>query len=747
MYRLAFVFVSLIAVTTIVSAQSVQVSDWRTISSLRTVRDAADAPDRTVWVATSGGVFSVDEDGGVTEYRNIGALQSLDATAITVDSASGTVVVGSGDGSLDIRHTDGSWTNITDIRRAGQYPRRGIRDLATQDGTLYIATDFGLVTFDLERELFIETIDRIGSIQEKTRANGVALLRDSVWVATDSGVAVAPLDVQTLRLPEVWVVTDTADGLSQMSVPYIATDGAEVAVATEYECLVWDGESWVRRIGTPEEINGLSFTPSRLRVSTLGGIRQNNGLQEIPWTGDLIGHATITRDGLDLIIAYVYQDAIQLYDGTTVTPVRVNTPLSNQFARMAIDINGGFWAATDVDPPQAGQGVSYLSNGTWQNFTAGSEAAFTSNACYRVSAFPDGRVVIGTWGGGVISADVSGGEPTFTHYTSQNSALSGTANNPNYVLGADAAIDRSGNVWVVNEQSGSDLLVNLATGDPVASTSFPNCRNSRDNLYRALAVDLGNTKWAGSFNGAGLLAFNDRGTVDRGDDICQVVQSSNTQLPDNVISVLRTDKVGQLWIGTAKGVAVIAAPTVVSNTTIPFVRRISVLTSVVVNDIYVDALNYKWIATTNGVFVLNEDGTEVLAEITTTNAPLADANIRSIVLDDRTGEVYLGTSFGCSVAQTSSIQPEADFDLSVRPQPFRLDRDTEVIIDGLAADADIRIMTAGGFLVQALQARGRQAVWDGRDVQGRRVPPGVYIVQSSSATGGTSGVAKIMVTR
>jgi len=347
----------------------------------------------------------------------------------------------------------------------------------------------------------------------------------------------------------------------------------------------------------------------------------------------------------------------------------------------------------------------------------------------------------------VISADVSAGEPTFTHYTSQNSALNGTASNENYVLGADAAMDRSGNVWVVNEQSGGNLLVNLKTGDPTASIGYPNCRDANDRLYRALAVDLGNTKWAGSFNGAGLLAYNDRGTEDRSDDVCQVVRSSNTQLPDNVVSVLRTDKVGQLWIGTAKGVAVIAAPTVVSNTTIPFVRRISALTSVVVNDIYVDALNYKWIATTSGVFVLNEDGTEVLAEITNTNAPLADGNIRSVILDDRTGEVYLGTSFGCSVAQTSSIQPEQEFNLTVRPQPFSVDRDRELIIDGLAADADIRIMTAGGFLVRAFQARGRQAVWDGRDVQGRPVPPGVYLVQSSSATLGTSGVGKIMVTR
>ena len=243
------------------------------------------------------------------------------------------------------------------------------------------------------------------------------------------------------------------------------------------------------------------------------------------------------------------------------------------------------------------------------------------------------------------------------------------------------------------------------------------------------------------------MAYNDRGTESTTDDICQAIRSSNTQLQDNAVSAIRVDRSGAVWIGTAKGVSVISSPGSVTTTSIPFVRRISALSSVVVNDIVVDALNYKWIATTGGVFVLSDDGTEVLATITKGSSPLLDDNVRTIAIDEQTGTVYFGTTNGCSVAQSSSIRPAAEFLIKTYPQPFRAGTDAQVTIDGLTADADIRIMTASGILVAAIQARGKQALWDGRDVRGELVPPGVYLVSASSATTNTSAVGKIAVTR
>ena len=728
------------------SAQQIQLTDWQTLSSFRTARDADADSDGVLWIATSGGVFEHNTDTESTiEYRNIGALQTLDARAILCDSASSTVIVGGGDGALDIRNADGSWQNITDIKRASQYPRRGITDLLEHNGVIYISTEFGFVTFDLERRIFIETVDRIGTIQEKTRANGIAILRDSIWVATDSGLAVAELNEATLRPPNIWTILDTNQGLRPGIIEKIAATDSRLVVSTGFAALERTNNVFSPVLSAGETLRDISFVNERLVASIAGGIITTDGNPDLDWGGEVLGHSTVYKNGLPVIIGFVAGKAITVWNGETLSNVAPNSPLSNQFARLAIDSRGGLWVATDVEPPNSGQGAAHYDGNTWTSFTTQTVDGLISNACYRVSALMNGEVMVGTWGGGGFKASVVDGEVSTTVLVPANSALQGVKPGDDYCLVADAMSDRDGTAWMINEQAQTQVLVGLHPDG--SSTAYGNCFSRTDNLYRAMAVDAAGNKWMGSAGGAGILAFNEKDASNNGDDICQVIRSSNSQLPDNVISVLRVDRLGQLWIGTAKGVAVIAGPTRVSNSTIPFVRRITALTSVIVNDIYVDALNYKWVATTGGVFVLNEDGTEVLATITTSTAPLLSDNIKTIAVNETTGLAYFGTSQGCNVAKSSSLKPSETFSLSFTPQPFRIQQDPEVLIDGLAADADIRIMTAGGFLVRALQARGRQALWDGKDTRGQYVTPGVYIVQTSSATSNESAVGKILVKR
>lgn len=744
MHRVLIVL-TIVANTMFVSAQTIQLTAWNTLSSLRTTRDADIDAMGTIWAATSGGIYSYAVDGTIREYRNVSALQSLSTSSILCDRSREEVIVGAEDGALDILQSNSSWLNITDIKRASQYPKRGIRDLVVHNDVLYIATDFGFVTYDLDNRLFIETIDRIGSLQENTRANSIAIINDSIWVATDSGLAVAPMNVSTLRLPSIWRIYGTNDGLPSLAVSKIVAHNGSIVAACGNELFRWNGTTFTSLGSLPKPIRGLASSNGTLSASTEEGVYVDGTKLSIPWANVLLGHAALHVNGLSTTIGFVLDQGIQTWDGTEVNTITINSPLSNQFARLSIDSKGALWVATDVDPPRTGQGVAVLSDGKWTTANASTNQQLATNACYRVSSIGDGEVMVGTWGGGAYRASLESNAIQFRQYTSSNSAFQGIPNSENYVLASDAVKDRSGNIWMINEQSVSTLFVKISSNETTAG--YSNCFDSRNNLYRAIAVDGAGNKWAGSTSGAGLVAYNEKGTADRADDICNVIRTSNSQLPDNVISALRIDKTGGLWIGTAKGVAVISGPTGVSNSAIPYVRRITALSAVVVNDIYVDALNYKWIATTSGVYVLNEDGTSVLSIITKSNSPLLDDNVRTVVVDDRSGIAYFGTSVGCSYVQTSSIQPTASFELAFRPQPFELDKDNEVVIDGLAEDAEILIMTTGGILVHAFQARGRQASWDGKDTRGNNVPPGVYIVHASSATAGTSAVGKVMVKR
>ena len=713
------------------------------MSSLNTARDASIDTQGDLWVATTGGVFSVDKATDViTEYRNINALQSLDATSIHCGS-NGEVFVGGGDGALDILDANGTWVNITDIKRANEYPKRAVRDLLLYNDVLYIATDFGVVTFKASTRLFIETIDRIGTFQEKTRVNGVAIRHDSIWVATDSGVAVAPLNVSTLRLPSVWTVLDTASGVGKETASFIASSDNDLAIAIDKRVLKWNGVRFESIIEQPEVINGLTITSTRVIASTGAGVFDINGVIFVPWAAPLNGHLSYAADGNLNIIGFVRDRAVQMWNGTELTPVNLNSPITNQFARCAVDTKGGLWVATDVDPPRTGSGVMYYDGNTWTNYNVQSTPDMTTNACYRVSALSNGNVVVGTFGDGALVFTPSNDGFGITRYDETNSVLQGVSNSPDFVLVADAALDRYGATWYLNEQAVNQILVQQNTDGGM--NAFPNCKDPQSNIFRCLAIDGSNTKWFGSFWGNGVIAYNDRNTSSTSDDVCNRVLISNSQLPDNVVSVLRMDKTGALWIGTAKGVAVIASPSSVSNSSVPYVRRISVLAAPVVNDIYVDALNYKWIATTGGVFVLNEDGTEVIATITRSNAPLLDDNVRCVAVDELTGRAYFGTTFGCTSVQTSSIRPSETFSLSVRPQPFSPQSGEQVIIDGLAEDADVRIVTTGGIMVQAIQARGRQAIWDGKDTMGRYAPTGVYVVIARSSTTKESAITKIVV--
>ena len=730
------------------SAQSINLSGWRTLSSLTTVLGADRASDGAIWAVTSGGVIRVDlQSRTTTEYRNVNALQTLDCTSLICDRSNGTVLIGQRDGAIDIWSPPGTWTPLTEIRRATQYPRRAITDFKLRGDTVFIATEFGIVLYRRSNGTFIETIDRIGTLQEKTRVSGMAILNDSVWAATDSGVVVAPLNVGTLRLPSVWKLYGLESGLDARKVSHIASTGTSVVVATDYTCLEWTGSKFERRIGTTEIINGLSVRrstePSRIMITTSSEIRDLAGPRSLQVPTSITGHTRIGDDVPELLV-FVRDRALGRVVMNILELIDVNSPISNQFAHMTTDGQGGLWVATDVDPPRTGQGVSYFNGSRWQNINTSTTTALRSNACYRVSRLADGTVWIGTWGGGAVRCALGSDTVEFQRIDQTNSSLAGISVDPAYVLVAEVAQDRRGRTWLLNEQA-ADRLFAVAQGE--TWTSATNCTDPRSTIFRTMAIDNNGAVWTGSPTGSGVVVYNDRGTESTSDDICQAIRSSNTQLQDNAISVIRTDRSGAVWIGTAKGVSVVSSPGGVTTTSIPFVRRISALSSAVVNDIVVDALNYKWVATTGGVFVLNDDGTEVLATITKATSPLLDDNVRTIAIDDQTGTVYFGTTNGCSVVQSSSIRPAAEFLIKTYPQPFRAGTDAQVTIDGLTADADIRIMTASGILVAAIQARGKQALWDGRDVRGELVPPGVYLVSASSATTNTSAVGKIAVTR
>ena len=730
--------------------QEIRLSDWTTISSLYTVNAIDVDSSGRVWAATTGGVVTYDEGSGqIQEFRNVNALQTLDCSSVFCDQRRGQVFIGQRDGALDIYRRDGTWTGIRDIRRATEYPKRAITDFAQRGDSLLIATEFGLVIWDMRREVFITTIDRIGSLEENTPVRSICLFADSLWVATDSGVAVAPLNVPTLRLPSVWRILSSSSAFDGTEVRLCRSSGSELAVATRRGLFVRSGGLFVSKLTAAADITSLNHSGTAWEVATATSILTDAGATLAPNTdGPMRFVISRTVAGRPLRLIAIEGKGFGIsQDGLTVRMAPIRTPSSNQFADLSVDSRGNLWVATDDNPGRGfgGQGVSWFDGITWKTINTANQPLLLSNNCYRVSSVSDGSTWVGTWGRGAIRCVPNDTGLVVERYGFDNSSLSGVSGDSTYVLVSGAEIDRFGRTWLLNEQASNQLLAVRSGAD---WTSRANCTNPRDNVVRYMAIDLGGTVWLGGHQGLGLIAYNDRNTTRTDDDLCNKLTTGNSQLPDNSVTALAVDLNGALWIGTSKGLSVITSTGSVSNSTIPFVRRVSALSSAtVVTDIHVDALNYKWIASTSGVFVLDPSGTQVVATVTSSTSPLLSDNVRCLVLDETSGLAYFGTAGGCSVARTSSMRPLPDFALTCYPQPFSVGGDRQMVIDGLAPDSDVKIMTIAGTMVAALQLRGRQAIWDGQDVGGNTVPPGIYIVSASSASAGTAAVTKFAVTR
>ena len=224
---------------------------------------------------------------------------------------------------------------------------------------------------------------------------------------------------------------------------------------------------------------------------------------------------------------------------------------------------------------------------------------------------------------------------------------------------------------------------------------------------------------------------------------------------------LQEDKTGKVWIGTDNGIIEITNPgQFVQNAANATVNRIKVprndgtnqadylLSSVRVNDIAVDDMNRKWIATsTSGVYLVSEDGREILANYTTSNSSIPSNVIYSVECDPTSNYIYFGTDAGLVRYSSTGAPAAADYDnVYAYPNPVRPDYTGWITVTGLMENSLVKIADAAGNVFYQGMSEGGMFTWDGCNANGDRVKTGVYFVYASQNENGTSGVVtKIMV--
>ena len=370
-----------------------------------------------------------------------------------------------------------------------------------------------------------------------------------------------------------------------------------------------------------------------------------------------------------------------------------------------------------------------------------------------ISVSPKDLVYACGWGKGLYIFDntILDTSKKFLLIDESNSPL--TPYTSTYRIAGETAFDKNGRPWTVNygENISGTLLFTYDTKENNKVYNFLAFENpfaKNDRYFHNISVDNYGTKWiyTGSGNSSGILYFNDKGTPENTkDDIWgKITTSSHPALLDNIVNCIAVDNyTSQIWLGTQKGISRIYNPYAASSGGNLMLGKFSFLENQNINYIMVDAVGNKWIATNVGIFILNQAGDDTLRSIKTSNSPLATNEVYSIVMNPETGVVYIGTKTGLYSVQTSILRPENTLGIIVSyPAPFNIDKDQELTITGLVSGSEARILSPAGERVKTIRTDSKYAICDGKDENGNKVSPGVYIIIVNSGVVGESSSRK-----
>lgn len=731
----------------------IRLDSWRSHSSMNTVTDVTIDGQGHYWVSTIGGVFRYSpQTGEFEEFRNIGALTSLDCSAIAYDPISKNIYIGSTGGDIDIFTPEGTWKKITDIRFAKNLTKKKINQFVFVNNIVLVAGDFGFIDYSYSGAPGTYA-QRIGTFSPQTEVEQIVVWNDSLVVITPQGIALTSINNTAFGNPSSWKTITTTQGLISNECHSATVIRDSLFIGHKKGVSVYKNGIAKTRYSTKssddlDNIITIDNDKNNVIMSKVFTIEElDKGIIARPTFHEFLRHKTLIYNNTPILFTYYTQNGgIGIHNGEKQEKFIPVTPFANLFTALAVDDRGILWASGDRD---RGTGTYTLDNGTWKNYNTNTRKDISDDGTFKIATFSDGSVWLGSWGGGVTRVLRKDAEYEFTRFTNTNSPLLGLKNAPAFIVTGVVAKDRDNNTWVPT----------YALGDPGPMLTMINDQGNHKAFYAPLTIprrtftdvviDANDTKWFASRDEDGLGYFNERNTPDNtNDDVWGILNTGNSTILDNSPSCLEIDKNGVLWIGTSAGVNVVYNTANASRQGGKVtISKLQIFANQLVRDIAIDAVNNKWIATNQGVFVLNEDGTEVLSIINTQNSPLVDNDVRAIAFDYQTGKVFFGTEKGLSEAMTLSVKPLEEYSITVYPQPFRPGIDAELIIEGLGENSGVHIVGIDGRPIRSLSTKSRKTIWDGKDEMGNYVETGVYLVQGVSATTEKAGVAKISVSR
>ncbi len=735
-----YIFPLLIVATQAVYGQNdIPIGTWRNHFSFNKVNKVL-IVENLVYASSQNGLFIVDQDdNSLTTLTKSTGLQGGIISTMAYDESDDQLLIGYLSGNLDVIQGSDIF-NFDFVTTSQIQGSKAINHITIYNKDAFISTDFGVLRFDLEKQEVSETYRELGlsvdSIPQKLKVNSATVFRDSLFIASEQGVLAANLieDINLLDYQN-WRRFGSAEGLPVSEAQIIGTkDDNVIAGLVDLGIYEYNGNNWT----ATNALQNTSFFDLDVSANLIVA-------DSIAYIFDDDFNTTIL-DITEPVLAIAERSDIQWIGTATngllkvsisqAESIKPSGPSTNEVFKLKyqndqiIALSGGY--KNGLNPRGNNDTYAVFENGNWSNFEINSNL----QDLVDVERFRNFNF-FASIGSGVVRV---ANDMTEILYNETNSPLINTFTEDR--LRVPALTNSQLGLWVLNYGTNRVHLLNndLEWETVVVSSGLSS--------FATDIIVVGDLLWLiiDPASGGGIVAVDPF----TGNSRYLTSQSGNGGLASTTVNTIALDKDGFVWAGTNLGVSVFSNPNSVLsgqvNAIEPIFENRQLLRDETVTVIEIDGGNRKWVGTQRGLWLFDDQADTQIRFFTEANSPLPSDNIIDIEIDEKSGEVFIGTDKGIvSYRGTATEGSSTHESVEIFPNPVRQDFNGTVGISGLVNDALVKITDASGKLIWRTQANGGTAQWNVKDYNGNRATTGVYYIFSASSDGEETFVGKIAI--
>lgn len=770
--RYLLFFIAILALMQKAGAQ-IGIGEWTDYQSYASAKNVVDTGDK-IYCVTDGGLFSYDKtDNSILKMSGINGLSDVGIQRLAYSKENNLLLIAYQNANIDLL-IGNTIFNISDVKRKQIPADKTINNIMFSGKLAYLACGFGIVVINTEKKEIKDTYF-IGNEGDYLNVLDIASDGTFLYAATIDGIYKASASEPNLQNYNNWV--------RQTSIPHAdkkfnAIEFFNGHIVANYASGEWwndemyqlNGSSWTPYLPDVRYVAEISATGNYIVISSRNMVlvfnEKNEQLRKIEkyvLSGveeTSINPVSATLDAQNIL--WIADKTFGLIKaGTQYERIVPQGPADNQI--FSLTMNGqDLWIAS------GGRSESW--NNIWTspkfqleregNWTVFDKNSFPNPNDFRdivcVTADPKNpdHAFAGSWGGGVLEFNNGKFVKRFDNLNSSlQTQLPNSPNEP-YVRIGGMDFDSKGNLWITNSGVANVLSVYQTDGN-WKSYDLGAIANK---IIGKVIVTKNDDKWILVPRGYGLYAFNSTNNVGETQKVVARFKNDDGEFLTemNEVHSMVEDLNGELWVGTSGGVAVFTNPEKIWKDATMYATRPALnlndtlfhplLQKEIITAIAVDGANRKWFGTkSSGVYLTSADGETELKHFTTENSPLLNNEITDIAVNQKSGEVFIGTISGLISYMGEATEANDEFsDVYVYPNPVRETYEGPIVVKGLVDDTDVKITDISGNLVYKTTSLGGQAIWDGKNLNGNRCKTGVYLIFLSDAFGEKTKVTKLM---